>query len=248
MWSETLGYRQYREPYLPRFFEKAARKLALTGGEALIDLACGTGDVAFGFSRHVRSLTGVDIEQPMIEAAGAAAKARDIDIRLIRSAVEELPADLGPFDLVTIGKAHMWLKAEAAIERIDRVLARDGRIFICFTATLGAGSPWYAAYRRVRRRWAPNYPFQRLAEPPQEFLRRSPFRPVSTVKVMASHRVAVEDLVKRAFGYEATSRKAIGEGRERFAAELRSALLPYARDGAVRETFQNYGVIFERRS
>ncbi len=247
MWSATIGYRRYLEPYLPRFFADAAGKLALAGREALIDLACGTGEIAFGFSKYVGSLTGVDLEPAMIQGAEAAAKERGVKIRLIHSAVEELPDDLGQFDLVTIGKAHFWLKAEATIDRLDRILAKGGRIFICFAGTVRDGdSAWYRAYRQVRRRWAPDYPFHRLAEAPEEFLQDSPFRRVSAVRVVATHTISVDHLVNRAFAYEANSRVAIGDRQEQFIAELRAALAPYARDGAVKEKFQNRGVIFER--
>jgi hypothetical protein len=126
-------------------------------------------------------------------------------------------------------------------------MVKDGRIFICFMATVRNGvSEWNDTCRRVRRRWAPDYPFHRLAEAPEQFLQRSPFRPVSAVMVVATHAIGVDHLIKRAFAYEATSRVAIGERQEQFVAELRAALLPFARDGAVKEKFRNRGVIFER--
>ena len=126
MWSATIGYRRYLHPFLPRFFSDAAGKLALKGHEALIDLTCGTGEVAFGFSRYLGSLTGVDLEPAMIQGADAAARKLGVNIRLIHSAVEDLPDDVGLFDLVMIGNAHFWLKAEATIDRLDRILAKNG--------------------------------------------------------------------------------------------------------------------------
>jgi SAM-dependent methyltransferase len=248
MYAETIPYWKYREPFLPAFFARAAKKLALTGNETLIDLACGTGDVAFGFSPYVGQLVGVDIERAQVEAARAEAERRGLDIRLVESAVEEVPDDVGRFDLVTIGRAHMWLRADATVDRLDRILAPGGRIFICFAGTLAEGSPWYPAYRRVRRRWAPGYPFHRLSQSPEEFLRLSHFRPVSTVRLVAIRRVSIDHLINRAFSYDATSTDAIGAGRDRFVSDLRAALQPHARATTVQERFQNRGVIFERRA
>ena len=67
MWSETLGYRDYRPPYLGEFFEDVALRLPLAGAEDLLDLGCGAGDVALGFAPHVASLTGVEPELPLLE-------------------------------------------------------------------------------------------------------------------------------------------------------------------------------------
>jgi ubiquinone/menaquinone biosynthesis C-methylase UbiE len=130
-------------------------RLGFNGREALIDLACGTGEIAFGFSRYVGPLTGVDRETSMIQGAEAAARKHGVNIRLIHSAIEDLPDDAGQFDLVTIGNAHFWLKADAVVDRLDRILTKDGRIFICFANTVGSrDSAWYRAYRPVGRRCA----------------------------------------------------------------------------------------------
>ena len=95
MWSETIGYRQYRPPYLERFFSFVAETIPLTGREDLLDLGCGVGEVALGFAPFVATLTGLDLEQPMLDEAFKKTRAMGRDIRLVRGKVEDTPADLG---------------------------------------------------------------------------------------------------------------------------------------------------------
>ncbi len=89
MWSETIGCREYRHPYLPDFFRGVAAAIPLTGTEDLLDLGCGVGEVALGFAPFVASLTGMDLEQPMLDALGNRALAMGINMRLINSRVED---------------------------------------------------------------------------------------------------------------------------------------------------------------
>src|SRR5580698_9939221 len=109
MWSETIGYRQYRKPYLPQFFAAVAKAIPLTCQESLLDLGCGTGEVALGFAPYVARLTGMDLEDPMLAEAARRAEAAGCHIRLIHSRVEDAPAELGRFELITMGRAHWYL-------------------------------------------------------------------------------------------------------------------------------------------
>jgi SAM-dependent methyltransferase len=82
MWSETIGFRKYRHPYLPGFFRGVAEAIPLTGTEDLLDLGCGVGEVALGFAPFVASLTGMDLEQPMLDALGNRALAMGFNMKL----------------------------------------------------------------------------------------------------------------------------------------------------------------------
>jgi predicted TPR repeat methyltransferase len=120
MWSETIGYRDYLPPYLPDFFRAVAEAVPLTGTEDLLDLGCGGGEVALGLAPFVRSLTGMDLEQPMLDEAHNRALEMGVNMRLIHSKVEDAPADLGRFHLITMGRAHWFMHTPATLERRRR--------------------------------------------------------------------------------------------------------------------------------
>src|SRR5271167_3393314 len=119
MWSETIGYRDHRPPYLKRFFLVVSETIPLTGKEDLLDLGCGVGEVALGFAPFVATLTGLDLEQPMLDETAKRARAIGRDIRLVQGKVEDAPADLGRFHLITMGRAHWFMHNPASLARID---------------------------------------------------------------------------------------------------------------------------------
>jgi len=217
----------------------------LTRDSRLLDLACGAGEVAFGFARHVGSLTGVEREQPMLDLARAEALRAGIDIRWVCSDIENMPADIGTFDLATIGKAHWYLPREQTLQQLEKLLAPTGQVLVCSTSTHDEQSgPWAEAYRRTRNAW------RRVGRPhisAREFMAGSPFAYTKSVIARARRSVPVEDLLKRALAFAGTSPAALGPDKERYLGEIRAAIAPYAVDGALPETLATVGNIFARQ-
>src|SRR5262245_66332732 len=98
-------YEQYRPPYPAEFFQAVAQGLALSKQHTLIDLGTGPGPLAFGFAPYVGRVVGVDPEPEMLAAARAAAARAGADVTFIEGRAEDLPDNIGSFDVVTIGRA-----------------------------------------------------------------------------------------------------------------------------------------------
>src|SRR5215469_1361726 len=124
-------YAAHREPYPPAFFSAVAKALNLTGREALIDLGTGPGLLALGFAPYVGRIVGVDPEPAMLAAAKTAAQRAGQDLALIESTAEALPADIGLFDVVTIGRALHWMDRDALGALFERLVAPGGAIVVC---------------------------------------------------------------------------------------------------------------------
>jgi ubiquinone/menaquinone biosynthesis C-methylase UbiE len=147
-------YAARREPYPAAFFAAAADALKLDGGEALIDLGAGRGLLALGFAPYVGRLLGVDPERAMVAEARRAAAAANIALPMIEGRAKDIAAHLGPFDIVTIGRALHWMDREPTLAALDRILAPHGRILICGSpCVVGEANPWRATYDAVLRSW-----------------------------------------------------------------------------------------------
>src|ERR1700760_4396275 len=120
-------YEQYRPPYPAEFFRAVAAKLKLNERHALIDLGTGPGVLALGFAPYVGRLIGVDPEPAMLAEARAAAARTGARVTFIEGRAEDLPGEIGSFDVVTIGRALHWMDHAA----LGPVFARLG----------GAGGP-----------------------------------------------------------------------------------------------------------
>jgi ubiquinone/menaquinone biosynthesis C-methylase UbiE len=242
--TTAAAYAARREPYPAAFFAAAAERLGLTGREALIDLGAGPGLLALGFAPYVGRLVGVDPEPAMVAAAreAAAAAAIAFDVRLGRA--EDVGAELGAFDLVTIGRALHWMEREPTLAALERMLAPGGRILVC-GSRMGAANPWRSAFERVTQAFSSGGEagYRRAHE---EFFTASRFAPIADLLVAHRQPVDVETLVERALTRSTTSPAALGDRIDAFRAQLRQALAPFLPDGEAEEVIEAKARIYAR--
>jgi demethylmenaquinone methyltransferase/2-methoxy-6-polyprenyl-1,4-benzoquinol methylase len=104
------------------------------GGERALDLACGTGDLAFAVAAHGARAVGLDITHRMLQlarlrAGSAGAWSRQAPVEFISGDMTSLPFRSGAFDLVTTGYGLRNVPdLDAAIDEIARVLRPGGRL------------------------------------------------------------------------------------------------------------------------
>jgi SAM-dependent methyltransferase len=247
MWSETIGYRDYRPPYLERFFSFVAETIPLTGKEHLLDLGCGVGEVALGFAPFVATLTGLDLEQPMLDEAFKKARAMGRDIRLVRGKVEDTPADLGIYDLITMGRSHWFMHNPASLARINQWLKSGGRILVCLPVENPDGAEWHNVYARVRSKWAERSIGKLTRLTSEQFFQGTEFVPLERVVVRGQRKLELEHLIFRSLGTPTTSSTILGAETDRMTAALRAALSPYFRNGPIVENHVTLGTIYRRR-
>jgi len=100
---------------------------ALRPGSRAVDLATGTGDIAFALAETGADVVGVDVTQRMIELANTKARALVRHPLFMVGDMVALPLASGSFDLVTAGYGLRNVPdLRAAIEEIHRVLKAGG--------------------------------------------------------------------------------------------------------------------------
>lgn len=234
--STAPFYARYREPYPPSFFREVARREELHDHQRLIDIGCGPGSLAVGFAPFVRSCVGVDVETEMLEAARVEAARAGVHVDLIQARIEELPADIGVFQAVTIGRALHWFDRDEALAVLDRIVAANGWIAICGTTAHSAvGQGWTGKFHDLRRAWSSNPDETCYHVNYEEWFRGSRFAKVEDVEVTETHQVTVPHLIGRALSMSTTSPEVLGDRRPAFEAAMREALEPLATGGSFDE-------------
>jgi len=88
-----------------RYMEQGARvfyeQLDIPAGCELLDVACGSGQVALWAARDGVNASGVDIAPNLIQRAQARAKAEGLNARFVEGDAEALPFEDASFDVVT---------------------------------------------------------------------------------------------------------------------------------------------------
>ena len=97
-------------------------------GSRALDLATGTGDIAFALAARGARVVGLDVTPRMIELAQAKAAAGDRAPRFLVGDMLALPFPARSFDVVTTGYGLRNVPdLTAAIDEIRRVLKPGGR-------------------------------------------------------------------------------------------------------------------------
>src|SRR2546430_17177100 len=88
----------------------------------------------------------------MITAARKAAERASRALTLIEGKAEALPADIGSFDVVTVGRALHWMDRDAALALFERLVAAEGVVVVCSSHSAAAGrNPRLDEYNQARR-------------------------------------------------------------------------------------------------
>jgi len=235
-------YEELRPPYPTELFDTIAQRLSLGKQHALIDLGTGPGVLALGFAPHVGRIVGVDPEPAMIAAAREAATRASRAITLIEGTAENLPADIGSFDVVTIGRALHWMDRDATLARLERLVAADGVILVCaaFSAMDGR-NPWLDDYNTARRAWSDQSLWSEAGNAARThrdlagFFRGTRFHAAEIIGVETSHEIGVRDLARRVLTFSSSSPEALGDRVEAMLRDVEQRLLPMSRDGFVTE-------------
>ena len=106
--------------------------IKLNSDQNLLDVATGTGDVAFGFLKKYNvSVTGLDIAKNMIEISNKKAKKYSGNINFIVGDAENMEFDNNKFDALTISFGFRNVGSyDTALSEFYRVLNNNGKIAI----------------------------------------------------------------------------------------------------------------------
>jgi SAM-dependent methyltransferase len=211
-----------------------ADALRLDGSQRLLDVGCGPGSLTLLLAPRVRSAVGVDADAGMLaEAARQAARAgiENVEWRHLRA--EELPAGLGPFDLVTFAQSLHWMDQHAVAAAVRTMLAPGGAcVLVGATTHRGDDSDDPLPH--------PRPPHDRIAElvrsyvePPRtgtpwadDVMVSAGFEGPERIEVPAGGVVTrtPDEIVASVFSLSSATPHLLGAQRARFEADLRALL------------------------
>ena len=113
-------------------------RLGIKAGERVLDVACGTGNLAIPAARAGGVVTGIDIAPNLVEQARERAAAEGLDCKFEEGDAEHLPYADGSFDTVmTMFGAMFAPRPDVTAKELVRVCRSGGRIAMANWTPIG---------------------------------------------------------------------------------------------------------------
>jgi demethylmenaquinone methyltransferase / 2-methoxy-6-polyprenyl-1,4-benzoquinol methylase len=129
---------------LDQRWRRATARAVVRPGDAVLDAACGTGDLAVACAREGGRVTGLDFAERMLERARRKAP----ELEWVQGDMLDLPFAEGTFDAATVGfGVRNVADLELGIRELHRVLRPRGRVAILeITRPRGVLRPFYSLW------------------------------------------------------------------------------------------------------
>lgn len=254
--STAWYYARYRPGYPEALFKLLRRKFALDGTGRLLDLGCGTGQLAVPLAADFDEVVAMDPEPEMLTEAAPLARARGAtNVAWLEGGsadLEDLRKELGPFRLVTMGNSFHWMDRDATLRILYEMVLSGGGIAV--VGSSGADSRWRPAETpsvvdAIVKRWlgparrAGTATYEHPEERHEEVVRRSPFRRMELLTIPDYRRWTVDRLVGSLYSSSYASPFVLAEKREPFEADLRAALAALEPSGGFAEDVDVHAIL-----
>jgi SAM-dependent methyltransferase len=251
--SAVPYYQRYRLAYPERLIARVVALLRLKPGAPVLDLGCGPGSLAVPLAKAGLKVTAADPEPEMLAAAEAAAAAAGVELTLWQGGSYDLKPDMGPYRLVSIGRAFHWMDRMATLAMLDRIISPDGAVAFFHDAhPVLPENAWFKLLCKVGDK------FGRAQQPHilerkalghrryEPFLFRSAFTELDGLSVTLRQPISEDEIVGRAFSLSTTSPGLLGAEADAFEAELRKGLRALSPEGKFTEIAEMVAVIARR--
>lgn len=232
-------YDRYRPPYPAEVFDALRAWVPLLPSSRVLDLACGTGQIAFGLAEYVDAVAAVDQESEFVAFGREKAERLGVEnISWIVSPAERLEID-GTFDAVVIGNAFHRLNRRVVIERLVPRLAVGGCVVLLWSWSPWRGeAPWQRTLAALMDRWVGDLnAHDRVPKGWEAAIETTPHRDVlaqagldneggeefSTIERWTSR-----SLIGNIYSTSHLNRDVLGARAAEFENDLRAALLEYS--------------------
>lgn len=233
--SAAPYYSRYQLDYPAAMFELLGQKcLSDPYRDRLLDLGCGTGQLAVPLSGYACDVVAVDPNRDMLEQARLFGERQGAtNIAYVEGRSEDILPELGRFALATIAGAFHWMDRAHVLTLLDRHVEERGAVAVILPRRRSNCEPegwWEAQLDFTKRFWGGHFPAGKTEKSPQlertdvQMLLASPFNLVKEVEFPYEHHWSLDDFMGYALSTSKANPNILGTRREEFEAGLRQHL------------------------
>lgn len=251
--SAARHYLAGRPPYPERLIRRVVRSVGLTDRDRVLDLGCGPGILATAFAPYAAEVVGVDPEPEMLRVAEEAS-GHIGNLRLIAGHSDDLPAGLGAFRLVVMGRSFAWMDRTETLRRLNGMVVPGGAVALFDTEHRDEipDNAWNIRFRALRRRYGEANPANERRRASgwvrhEAILLDSAFSRLEAAVVIERRRFEARLLIDRALSMSSSAPERLGEATvARLVAEIEALIRETAPDGTLSEVVESTALIARR--
>jgi SAM-dependent methyltransferase len=224
--------------------EELRRRASVSGTGRLMDLGCGTGQIAVPLAPFFSEVVAVDQEEETVAYGHAQASALGAhNIAWRAGSAEDVAVD-GGFELITVGNAFHRMNRSVVAARFRTWLEPGGKVALLWGGTPSQGhDAWekaladlYASWMEVATagdRIPAGWAGAMEAEPHAAVLAGAGFEYLGKFEFRVEQAWTVETLIGFTYSTSILSREVLGDRCAAFEREVAERLRPYERDGVL---------------
>ena len=248
-------YRRFRVPYPEVLLSQLRSKAGLTGHGRLLDLGCGTGEIAVPLAPYFDEIVGVDVEPEMLREAGRrAVLAGCSNIHWHHGSAMDYSASRQSFELITVGAAFHWMDRERLARKCQDWLVPGQPLAILGSNSTWTGtSQWQEIARTVIKRWLGEARRAGSGNFGMSDKRHEVVLADQGFETEEFHRLVyytwrLNSFIGYLYSTSFASREVLGDIAEEFEADMRRTLLEHDSSGCYREKIDFYCILGRTRA
>jgi SAM-dependent methyltransferase len=220
-----------RTPY-PSALGPVLLSLARPDRGRVLELGCGTGEIARMLAPHVERIDAIDISAPMLARARRMPGGGHGGIRWLQERAENVPLD-APYALAVAGDSLHWMTWEIVLPRVAEALAPGAVLAI--VGAIPVPRPWSAELRELFRVYSVIRDFVE-SDLVEELRARGLFEPLGDMSLDEEpFERSVDDYIESLHSTAGLPRERMAPERARaFDEEVRALVTPFASEGRLR--------------
>ena len=226
-------YARYRPGYPEEVLNTVRAAYHLDGTGRLLDLGCGTGQLAIPLHADFAEVVAVDVSPEMLaEGRRQGERADATNIRWLQMRAEDISPALGHFRLVTLGSSFHWMDQDEVLRRSHDLLVPPGGLALLSNPSIwNSDQPLAEAVRRVvQGRLGLETRTRQGAFPAghprfEDLLAQSPFVGMQVGEHHWQRTVDIDGIIGELYSTSFCNKALLGDKVESFEDDLRRALL-----------------------
>lgn len=232
-------YARYRPGYPDKFFAHVIKKFKLDGTSRLLDLGCGTGQLAIPLASYFEKVVAMDPDSRMLEEGKRAAKRVGIkNILWVKGGSDDIRVGMGKFRLVVIGRAFHWMNQKKTLRALHKIIEPHGGVVIVsrpdsgnvWNAHWNSKEPWREAVKDAIQKYlgeerrAGSGHFVQSLERFEDSIKKSPFKRFETYEQEIPQTSDIGQIIGNLYSSSFASKNLLGKNISAFERDMKKAL------------------------